>query len=218
MKLLIISDLHYPLGSMDEAKRIIRKERPDHVAFLGDNIDTSSGASALSLYSKFVGEISASFPLRRTIMLLGDGDYLFQADRKKILNYANSLKTMNRNHVVYRKGNMVFFHGNVERYRNLERLGKHVVTLSVSFGMHSVMPTLVGSYARIVLGAKWHDFLFLGHLHFLGKSRISRTTFCGTLNRRARYFGKRSLGYVVVDHEDFTVRSMEDIKTVGAGR
>lgn len=211
MKLLIISDVHYPVGSISEIKRIIAKERPDNLALLGDNID---GPNAVSLYKKFMSGIAASFPAGKTILMLGDGDYLLHDKKDQILRYANSLKTMNREHLTYRKGNMVFSHGNVERSRRLEGIGKRIVLFSVSKRVHGYIPFLVGLLARISLRVRRGDYLFLGHLHLLGKSTINRTTFCGTLNRRARFFADRSLGYVVVKHEGFIVQSMDDIKVV----
>ncbi len=218
MRLLIISDVHYPVGSIAEVRQMIKKVKPDNLAFLGDNIDTRNGDDAVVLYRKFVAQVSGIFPMSRTILMLGDGDYLFQDKRRKVLQYANSLKTMNRNHLVYRKGNMLFSHGNIERSRHLEKIGKGMVLLSVSRGAYGPVPFLVGILARTLLKARPSDYLFLGHLHFLGKSITSRTTFCGTLNRTAEFFGRRSLGYVVVEHEDFIVNSMDDIKTVSIGR
>lgn len=215
MRLLILSDVHYPIGSMDEVKKIIRKTNPDDVAFLGDNIDPRNGEDAVAVYRRFVALISGVFPISRTILMLGDGDYLFQGKKGAVLRYVNSLKTANADHLVYRKGNMVFSHGNVERSRHLERMGKSIVEFSVSRRIHRIIPVLVAFWARMSLHARRGDYLFLGHIHFLGKSEINRTTFCGTLNRNASYFAEESLGYVIVEHEHFTLDSMDSIHTVG---
>lgn len=218
-KLLVLSDVHYPLTSIAEVAAIIRKVRPDNVALLGDNIEPSASAlPATQLYRRFVGLMSKAFPMRRTILMLGDNDYLLHGDSDRIFRYVDSLGTMNDDHVLYRCGNMVFSHGNIERSRHLEAAGKAAVGVFRGIGAQGAVPAIVCALARLLLRVGPLDYLFLGHIHLLRKMAAERTVFCGTLNRHAAYFGRDSLGYVVVRHDGFRIRSADDISTVSIAR
>ncbi len=207
MKLLIISDLHYNGGEMRELAGIIGREKPDNLVLLGDNIDPKKFGS-VRLYRGFISGLSKSFKLSRTILILGDEDYAHLKDRDAVLRYVDSLGTMNGRgeHFVYRRGNMTFFHGNIERSQHLEQLGKRIILFSVANNVHHLIPFAVSVWARLALFTA-RGYLFIGHIHFLGKVRATKTTFCGTLNRKAKYFNDRSLGYVVVNHSGFEIRS-----------
>ncbi len=214
MKLLIISDLHYRGGGIRELAAIIRKERPDNLVLLGDNVDPKELGS-VRLYKEFIALLSKEFPLRKTVLMLGDEDYAHLRDRDQVLKYIKSLRTMNgkEEHFRYAIGNMVFSHGNVERSHHLEMLGKKIILFSVANNVHQLIPLAVSAWARVALRAG-RSYLFIGHMHFLGKVGLTSTTFCGTFNRNAKYFNEHSLGYVIVNHKNFAVHSMDGIKTV----
>ncbi len=213
MKLLILSDIHYPVGRLTKVREIIKKVRPDSIALLGDNIETGNDGPALPLYKEFVRKMNSIFPTNRTILLLGDGDFRFQNDSESVLKYVDSLDTINSNHIICRKGNMLFFHGNIERSKAAEHIGKGIVGASRTLGIQSIVPAIVSAIARLSLRANG-DYLFMGHLHLLKKIAKERTTFCGTLNTERRHFGSESLGYVVVKHDNFRIRSERDIRAV----
>ena len=212
MKLLVISDLHYRGGGISELAAIIRKERPDHLVLLGDNIDPKE-LESVRLYKEFISLLSGKFSLKKTALMLGDEDYAHLKDKKAVLNYIKSLKTLNgkEEHFRYAIGNLLFSHGNVERSHSLEMLGKKIILFSVANNIHYYIPPLVSVWARLALLAG-RRYLFIGHMHYLGKVGITRTTFCGTFNRDAKYFNENSLGYVVIEHSGFEISSMASIR------
>ena len=114
MKLLVISDLHYRGGGIRELAGIIKAEHPDHMVLLGDNVDPKELGS-VKLYREFISLLSSRFPLKKTALMLGDEDYAHLKDKKAVLAYVKSLKTLNgpEEHFRYAIGNMLFSHGNV---------------------------------------------------------------------------------------------------------
>ena len=110
MKLLIISDAHYPDKSCSGIFEIIHRESPDNIVLLGDNVDSKIGnKKTIDLYKEFLEKYSHYFPIKDTILLLGDNDY--GAD-KELEQYLHSMDFMNGISLFsFRIGNMFFFHG-----------------------------------------------------------------------------------------------------------
>ncbi len=201
-KLLILSDVHYPLFSLSAIARIVRKEKPDNLLLLGDNIELELFKEKEEAYEAFLSKLDKIFPLSRSFVLLGDNDYV-HAESEEILSLIDSFSPMNKGEYFFLNlGNMYFFHGNLENSKIVEKIGYHFV--KVSRKIHEkIAPILLSYLVRFYFGIPRDKFLFLGHLHYLGT--VGKTVFCGTLNNKAQYFSN-SLGYVTVIHSKFNVQ------------
>ncbi|MEM3476837.1 MAG: metallophosphoesterase, partial [Candidatus Micrarchaeaceae archaeon] len=120
MKTLVLSDIHYPKGSMRQIRRIINAEKPDYVVLLGDIVE---GKDILALHKRFVKGFKRIFPLSRTVYLLGDNDHEAEQD---ISDFVHTLKVMNKSLFSFQIGNMKFMHGNIGYNHFIEHLGLRV--------------------------------------------------------------------------------------------
>lgn len=217
MKLLILSDIHYPQPYSMLYKEIIKREKPDNLVILGDAVEPTSEREILSLQKRFIKELSSAFPLDKVVYLVGDNDY---EGNKEVLRFLSGVGFMNHNSFTYGKGNMFFFHGNVElgiakgnmgKSHTYEDIGQKSMRALGPF-LHWGAPKLVNMIARRHYRIKSDTYLFLGHLHLMRRLG-DRTVFCGTLrNKRIVYDLKEALGYVTVKHRNFVVASSDDIK------
>lgn len=216
MKLVIISDAHFPVPYSMLYRQIIKTERPDHVVFLGDNVQAGQGEDALKLHTKFIREIASIHPASKTIYLIGDNDY---RRGHGIDKYVSSHGFMNRDPFVFDIGNMSFFHGNVERHfsfgngsmtRILEKVGHRLFRWSGGLGKE-LLPSALAGLVRVMHGTARKRYLFLGHIHLLRKR--GRNIFCGTLRaKKIVYEPGESLGYVTVRHSGFRISSPDSIR------
>ncbi len=198
-KLLILSDVHYPIFPLSGIAKIIHKERPDNVLFLGDNIELDMFKKKELAYERFLSELNKVFPLSKSMLLLGDNDFAY-VENKEILQLLDHFDILNKGeYFLFQIGRMHFFHGNLEKSKTVERLGYHFVLVSEKIH-EKIVPFLLSNVVRFYFKIPRSDYLFLGHLHYLGM--VGRTVFCGTLNRKAQYFSN-SFGYVTVEHENF---------------
>ena len=212
-KLLILSDIHYPFPHSERLAGIIKKERPDNIAFLGDTVEGGlGGAELVKRYRDFFSEYRKLFDVRKTIFILGDNDYGYS---DKAVKLVSSIGAMNGKEVfTFTIGNMFFFHGNLEKYRFEEVVGFILGNISMAVN-RSVMPKLLAALVRHKYRVPREDYLFLGHLHIL--QAMGNDVFCGTLNRR-RVLNRinKALpcrGYVTVMHDGFHVDANSRIKT-----
>ena len=204
MKLLIISDAHYPDKSCSGIFEIIHRESPDNIVLLGDNVDAKIGnKKTIDLYKEFLEKYSHHFPIKDTILLLGDNDY--GAD-KELEQYLHSMDFMNGISLFsFRLGNMLFFHGNIEKYKSAEKMGSVIGNL-----VSKISPWLIPDMLALLTRIKYRftkGYLFIGHIHIL--SIKGNNIFCGTLsskNTLAGLEGKaEKKGYVTVEHEGFFI-------------
>ncbi|MGC8586127.1 MAG: metallophosphoesterase [Candidatus Micrarchaeia archaeon] len=206
-KLLILSDVHYPISSLATLGKIIRKEMPDNLLMLGDNIELEMFREKGLAYKTFLSRLNRIFPLSKAFIMLGDNDYAY-AGSKEILHIIDSFSPINRGaYFFFKIGNMIFFHGNLEKSKFVEKMGYYFVLASRK-ASERLVPTMLSILVRFYFRIPRNDYLFLGHLHYLGL--VGRTAFCGTLNYKAQFFAD-SLGYITVEHDNFDV-SEEGVK------
>jgi len=210
-KLLILSDIHYPIGRLALIKSIVTREKPDNIALLGDNIELSMFKNHVKAYENFYKGLDAIFPIRKSIIMVGDNDYQYSGDRNiaEIITSYSPINHKDGELISFKKGSMHFFHGNVEKSHITERLGYMFVKTAnrINYG---IAPRLLASIVRDRLHINREDYLFLGHLHCL--SIKEKDIFCGTLNYKFMPF-PNSLGYVTLMHEGFRPSS-KSIKAV----
>lgn len=208
-KLLVLFDIHYPIGDLATINRIIKAERPDNVVLLGDNIELERFKDHRKAYIEFFSGFNKLFPLRKCIVMLGDNDYQYASD-KSVGDIVQSYGPMNKTEgsmLFFKKGTMGFFHGNMEKNKVTEKFGYYFVLGSNKIS-YRIAPKILSSLSRLYFGLGKNDYMFLGHLHYLGI--MKNTVFCGTLNYEFMPFPK-SLGYVTLSHEEF-VPLRESIK------
>jgi len=198
-KILVLSDIHYPLPESELFEDIIFKENPDKVFLLGDNIDNyGTNYDLLDLYKEFIERFSVIFPLEKTAIILGDNDY--QGD-ERIIRYINSLKKLNDNAFTYTYKNLFLFHGNIENGNHvMEILGKYA-GLAMKGINKTLLPELLMKRIRSVFNIDNDKIVLAGHIHYLGYANGG--VFCGTLSTEPIiYKGKDSLGYVLIEAND----------------
>lgn len=200
-KLLVLSDIHYPIGSIRIISAIIKKEKPANIALLGDNIELSMFDDPKYAFREFYSSLNKIFPINKSIIILGDNDYQY-AKKNNLIKIVESYNPINKGALLFfKKGRMNFFHGNLEKSMPVEKIGHHFVKISNRISQR-IAPWLLANMIRLHFGIKRSDYLFMGHLHYLGLS--GKNIFCGTLNYKFMPFSN-SLGYVTVLHKGFVV-------------
>ncbi len=213
MKLLIISDAHYPDISCSVIFDIIRKEKPDNIVLLGDNVDPEIGEKGIiTLYKEFLDKYSQHFQIKDTILLHGD-DY--PHPDKELERYLHSLNLMNGISLFsFRIGNMLFFHGNIEKYKSAEKAGSILGNI-----ISKLNPGLIPSMLALLTRFKYNfrkGYLFIGHMHILLIK--GSDIFCGTLSSKNTLAGLEGRvdkkGYVIVEHEGFFIDDPDNITLI----
>lgn len=197
-KILVLSDIHFPLPISNRFLDIIDKEKPDKIILLGDNVDDyKTGMDLLETYKDFIEEYESIFPLNKTIMLIGDNDY---QGRRDVLDYVKSLQKINGDSVfTYQYKNLFMFHGNIESSHWQELFGKYA-GIMMSKVSDKMLPNMLAQ--RVVKKFNVPDdfIVLLGHIHYLGS--VDNAVFCGTLNQqRIIYPRKLSMGYAVINSD-----------------
>lgn len=213
-KLLIVSDIHYPYHRSEILGRIIKREKPDNVVLLGDTVEGSYDKKHIvKLYKRFFRQYSKFFPISRTIVIMGDNDY---RNNKHVVEYLRSLNSVNKSNIYrFRIGNMFFFHGNIEKYRVLEKTGYITGNIIVALN-ERLLQRLLALLIRFRYNVNGKIYAFIGHIHYLGS--IGNTVFCGTLleGKRLNHIRKDlpMQGYVTVLHDNFFIKNGAKIKLV----
>ncbi|MEM0201691.1 MAG: metallophosphoesterase family protein [Candidatus Micrarchaeaceae archaeon] len=211
MKLLIFSDIHYPIGRLETIESSIDNEKPNNVALLGDNIELSMFRDHKKAYREFYDKFDNIFPIRRSIVIVGDNDYQY-SDMHSIRGEIDALierRPINRSNLIFFKiGNANFFHGNLEKQLYVEKLGQFFVK-SANHISYDLAPQILSGLVRMHFKISKDEYLFLGHLHYL--RIIRKNVFCGTLNYRFMPF-PASLGYVAVEHNNFRIRRVRIVR------
>ena len=192
-KLLLLSDIHYPTGRSREVFSILRKERPDIVALLGDVVAASKEA-LVDYYRSFFD--SYAFPLESTVLVLGDNDF---GTSPGFRNFIDGLNTLATSYVFVRYGNLFLTHGNIEGRGVLspflEGAGGYLAKM-----LRPIAPSLLSSAVRLRYSVRDGEYLFLGHIHYLGKVSSTNSVFCGTFStEKIVYPPELSLGYVTAE-------------------
>jgi len=164
-KILVLSDIHYPLPESELFEEIINDENPDKVFLLGDNVDNHKTAyDLLELYKEFIHKFSAIFPLDKTAIIIGDNDYQGNA---RIINYIDSLNKLNSNVFTYTYKNLFLFHGNIENGKHvMEILGKYA-GLTMKGINKTLLPELLMKRIRSTYNIDDDEIVLAGHIHYL---------------------------------------------------
>ncbi len=198
MKILVISDLHFPLPYSGLYAKVIKKERPDVVVLLGDVVAPSSPSSAVAFYKRFVKGYKKVFDTSKTVFLLGDneGRCVDYSINKEVSSFLDKLPKLNKDLLTYKYKNLFFFHGNIEHSFSQERSGYLIVKILTRIH-EALFPFVLSSVIRYRFGLSRNEILFIGHIHYLGK--VGKNIFCGTFNKEKKIYNEeKSLGYVTI--------------------
>ena len=216
MKVLILSDVHYPVEKFELIREIIEKEPFDKLIFLGDVVDTVYEPIQLNvLWKELFDNLSAFVPKSKMVVLFGDNDICSNENGKQVIvkNYHDEISRAINMPVfkIYTLGNMFFFHGNMETSHIVEKIGYYAVKTANHIGINNFIPKNVAMSIQKKYNTQ-NLYNFFGHIHLLEKYDDIKTTFCGTLNIQNMPFAN-SLGYVVVETDDnYNINSMENIE------
>ncbi len=175
-KILVLSDVHYPLTDPDEILGIINDERPDKIIVVGD------GARDVSYVEKFLAFLQTS-SCKNCVLINGDSDASPSG--------AKSLK-LNLNGREF-----VFIHGHQFNVWS-EGITKKVASL-----LKKLDPDLpvwaFAIWSRIKSRTK-SPYIILGHSHALKFFPRLRVASAGCLTTAKNVYNDR--GYIVINAED----------------
>ncbi|MEM3858724.1 MAG: metallophosphoesterase family protein, partial [Candidatus Micrarchaeaceae archaeon] len=148
MKLLILSDVHYPLGNKETVLEIINSVNPDKIIFLGDVVDNYNNISPLlELWDDFLTFLKSNALLEKSIFLYGDNDITNSITGENELNIiSNFIKNKYKIELfrTYSIGNMFFFHGNLEKGHMAEKAGYYGVKIT-NLISKNIVPNILAS-------------------------------------------------------------------------
>jgi putative phosphoesterase len=171
MKILVLSDIHYPMVDENKLASIIRDEQADKIVFLGDNIDEEK-------YSKSFIQL---------IMELGCRDYtLIKGDNEESLPYEKSLK------LEIDGRSFKFVHGYQFNIRNDRTTGKIASALKK---IHERVPVLAYAFFSKAR-SRTTGYLVLGHSHALEFFPRLKVACAGCLTTETNVYNDR--GYIVI--------------------
>src|ERR1700722_18313832 len=79
MKILVMSDTHYPITDTKQFLSIISQERPDKIIFLGDNVQN------ISYTEEFIQLVQTSI-CKDYVFIVGDDDISMKGEKSLALN------------------------------------------------------------------------------------------------------------------------------------
>jgi len=212
-KILVLSDIHFPYPYSSHFLKAIKKEKPDLVVLLGDNISPLNNKDLVKTYEKFISIYKKAFPLEKTVFILGDNDGLddHYKPNKEVILYLSFMPKLNSSFFEWRYKNIVFTHGNIEKSYKEEKAYLTIAKILTKISKR-IVPKLVSTTLKLKLRIKKGTLLFVGHIHYLGST--DSVYFCGTFyKKKLLYSNGDSLGYVVIQDSGKTI-SKKDIKLV----
>ena len=180
MKILVLSDIHYPFTDVDAIKTAIKSESPDKLVLLGDTIEKAGTERDFqSLIPKSLG--------RNTYYVMGDEDKI--KAKYEILR------------IKVGKRKFVFVHGHQFNIGS-DRVTACIASAFKIFG--SGLPLFAFSERARKKLRLTDEYLVLGHTHGLKYFESIRTVCSGTMSELKGVYNDR--GYVVINNGDIELR------------
>lgn len=173
MKVLVLSDIHYPSADEKLLKRIIKTEKPDKLVLLGDIINEKGSDK------RFFRMIEA---------LIGDNYYFVRGDEDKV-SYGLANLTLEINDEKF-----FFAHGHKLQLINdkpVAYMAGKIKLLNVNLPVF--LFAAVARTRRLFAGGE----IILGHTHALRRFPRLKVTCAGTLTTLKNIYNDH--GYVVID-------------------
>jgi putative phosphoesterase len=175
MKILVLSDIHYPFTDRNRLVKIVTEEKADKVIFLGDNINSETYSEE---FLQFVAE-------------MGCRDYvLIKGDNEISLPYEKSLK------LAIEGRSFTFVHGYQFDIRDDNSTGRIASALKKVNERLPVLAYAVLSKAR----SGTSGYLILGHSHALAFFPRLKVACAGCLTTGKNIYNDR--GYIVISASD----------------
>ena len=182
MKILVLSDIHYPFTDTDAVKTAIKTEHPDKLILLGDTIENARDKK------KFFNLIPKSLK-KNTYYIIGDED--------KVRAKYEILK------LKIGKEKFVFVHG------HQFNIGSDRTTAYIAFAFkvfRKDLPLFAFSKRAREKLRLTDEYLVLGHTHGLKYFKSIRTVCSGTMSSLKGVYNDR--GYVVIDNGRIELRRL----------
>lgn len=179
LRLLILSDVHYPYTDEAVLLDILREEKnADKIIFLGDNVREDRNGP------KFLDLIKKTKDLKDVVFIRGnhDGEAIPCVDSFKLILNGKKL---------------TFMHG--DQFKIGSEGSTHKFG-SILKKIHRELPVLAfATVARIKHQNKSGEYLILGHSHALASFRRLRVVCVGCLTNEKSLYNEK--GYVVIESE-----------------
>jgi predicted phosphodiesterase len=173
MKILVLSDIHYPISDSKLIKRILLREKPQKLVLLGDIINDKGYAK------KFFSLI----PKR-----LKKQTYFVQGDEDRVKADYDMLKLEDAGK------KFIFIHGHQFNVMHSEKTTYFLATVFKLFNY--ALPLFAFALKARKKLALTDEYLFLGHSHGLKRFKSIKTICCGTLSNLDIVY--KDKGYVVI--------------------
>ena len=181
MKVLVLSDIHYPFTDMDQIRGVIKKEKPDKVVLLGDIIEKKGSDK------QFFMEIKR---------LIGDNYYFLKGDEDKT-DYGLESLTLNIG-----KKRFFFTHGNKLQGMNDKKTEFFVKILKY---FHPELPLLLFAVSARIRKPFFREEIVLGHAHALARFKRLGVTCAGTLTEMKSLYNDK--GYLIITESEIKLKT-----------
>jgi putative phosphoesterase len=186
MKILVLSDIHYPLTDRDRLAAVISQEKADKTVFLGDNVEDEACAEE---FLQFLADIGC----RNYVLIKGDNELS--------LPYEKSLE------LAVQGRSFTFVHGYQFNIRDDRATGRIASALKKLNKKLPVLAYAVFSKIR----SRTTGYLILGHAHALEFFPKLKVAIAGCLTTDKNIYNDR--GYIVIFADDkgvtLTLRPLE---------
>jgi uncharacterized protein len=176
MKILVLSDIHYPLTDTNELFSVINKELPDRIILLGDVVQDTS------LMPEFLKLLETRSSCRDYVLVRGDSDEVTAAP---------SIKSLRLN---LKGKDFIFIHGHQFNVWS-EKFTKKVSNILKKFDRN--LPVLAYAVISRIKSQNFEAYLILGHSHALKFFPRLRVACAGCLTLEKNIYNDR--GYLVID-------------------
>ena len=176
MKILVISDTHYPHTDTEQLLGIINKELPDKTIFLGDNVQNVS-------YTEEFLRLVQTTSCKDCVFIVGDDDYSPQGE-----------KSLN---LILNGRKFFFIHG--FQYN----VGSENITAKIASILRRInrnLPLLGYAVISKIKSRTYNTYLILGHSHALKFFPRLKVACAGCLATDKNIYNDR--GYLVIDALD----------------
>ena len=179
MKILVMSDTHYPITDTKQFLSIISQERPDKIIFLGDNVQN------ISYTEEFIRLVQASI-CKDYVFIVGDDDISMKGEKSLTLNLKG------------RK--LIFIHGfqyNLSSEKNTYRIA------SAFRKINRDLPILGYAVLSKIKSRTNNTYMILGHSHALKFFPRLKVACAGCLTTEKNLYNDR--GYLIINAENDSV-------------
>lgn len=173
MKILVLSDIHYPYTNKNRIRDIIKKEEPDVTVLLGDIIEKQG-------YDKDFFRFISRITRKNYYFLKGDEDKVNYGLPNLLLQDG--------------KRKYFFYHGNKLQGMSDEKTGFFVKKMK---NLNPKLPLFLFAFAARIRKPFFKGEIVLGHAHAMFRFNILRVSGAGTMTYLKNIYNDK--GYLVIE-------------------